>query len=49
MAIWISEGQNLVIFFCNFESKNFTNKIIPKGQTDDGKMIQNQKRYSERS
>ena len=42
-AIWISEGKKPSKYFCNLESRNFTNRIIPKVQKDDEEMINNQK------
>lgn len=41
-AQWIEEGEKPTNYFCGLESKNFTNKIIPKVQIDDGKIISNQ-------
>ena len=39
---WITEGEKPTKYFCNLESKNFTNKIIPKIQKENGKVISNQ-------
>jgi hypothetical protein len=39
---WIEEGEKPTKYFCGLESKNFTSKIIPKIERDDGKTITKQ-------
>ena len=39
---WIEEGEKPTKYFCGLESKNFTNKIIPKVQLDDGHLVTEQ-------
>ena len=41
-AKWTSEGEKPSNYFLNLESRNFTSKIIPKLETADGKIIENQ-------
>jgi hypothetical protein len=39
---WIEEGEKPTKYVCGLESKNFTSKIIPKIERDDGKTITKQ-------
>ena len=39
---WIEEGGKPTKYFCGLESKNFSSKIIPKIERDDGKTIAKQ-------
>jgi hypothetical protein len=39
---WIEEGEKPTKYFCGLESTNFTSKIIPKIERDDGKTITKQ-------
>ena len=41
-AKWIDEGEKPTNYFCGLESKNFTSKIIPKVEKEDGTIINNQ-------
>ena len=40
---WIEEGEKPSKYFCGLESRNFTSKIIPKVEREDGQIITNQK------
>ena len=42
-AKWIEEGEKPSKYFCHLESRNFTNKLIPKIVECDGTVIKNQK------
>ena len=41
-ARWISEGEKPSHYFLSLESRNFTNKIIPKLELADGKTVESQ-------
>ena len=41
-AQWIVEGEKPTKYFCSLESRNFTNKIIPKIQKENGVIISDQ-------
>ena len=40
---WVEEGEKPTSYFCGLESKNFTNKIIPKVEKENGDVISKQK------
>ena len=40
---WIEEGEKPTSYFCGLESKNFTSKIIPKVEKENGDIVTNQK------
>jgi len=42
-AKWVMEGEKPSHYFCNLESRNFTNKIIPNVQKENGDIISDQK------
>ena len=39
---WAEEGEKPTKYFCNLESRNYSNKIIPKVVKDDGNTVINQ-------
>ena len=39
---WAEEGEKPAKYFCNLESRNYSNKIIPKVVKDDGNTVINQ-------
>ena len=41
-AKWTSEGEKPSNYFLNLESRKFSSKMIPKLETADGKIIENQ-------
>ena len=43
-AQWIEEGEKPSSYFCRLESRNFTNKIIPSLDLDNGETIFDQSR-----
>ena len=38
-AKWVEEGEKPSKYFCHLESRNFTNKLIPKIEEDNGNVI----------
>ena len=48
-AKWIEEGEKPSKYFCHLESRNFTNKLIPKIVESDGTVIKNQKEILEKT
>ena len=41
-AKWVEEGEKPSKYFCHLESRNFTNKLIPKVEEDNGNVILDQ-------
>ncbi|KAK3093924.1 hypothetical protein FSP39_021885 [Pinctada imbricata] len=41
-AKWVEEGEKPSKYFCHLESRNFTNKLIPKIEEDNGNIISEQ-------
>ncbi|XP_061193791.1 uncharacterized protein LOC133202033 [Saccostrea echinata] len=41
-ARWVEEGEKPSHYFCNLENRNFTSKIIPKVETENGNIIYKQ-------
>ena len=41
-AKWIEEGEKPTKYFCNMESRNFTNQLISRIELDNGKVITDQ-------
>lgn len=39
---WIEEGEKPSSYFCGLESRNFTSKIIPKIEKENGEIVTNQ-------
>ena len=39
---WAEEGEKSTKYFCSLEPRNYINKTVPKIQTDDGNIIQEQ-------
>ena len=39
---WAEEGEKPTKYFCSLEARNYINKTVPKIQTDDGNIIQEQ-------
>ena len=39
---WAEEGEKPTKYFCRLEARNYINKTVPKIQTDDGNIIQEQ-------
>ena len=39
---WIADGEKPTKFFCNLEKHNFTSKIIPRVEKDDGTIVNDQ-------
>ena len=37
-AQWVDEGEKSTKYFCELESKNYTSKIIPKVEKDNGEI-----------
>ena len=42
-AQWVDEGEKPTKYFCGLESKNYTSKIIPKVEKDNGEIVTDQK------
>ena len=42
-AQWVDEGEKSTKYFCGLESKNYTSKIIPKVEKDNGEIVTDQK------
>ena len=40
---WIENGEKPTNYFCSLEKRNYTTKIIPKIENEEGKIISNQK------
>jgi hypothetical protein len=38
-AQWVDEGEKPTKYFCGLESKNYTSKIIPKVEKDNGEIV----------
>ena len=41
-AKWVEEGEKPSKYFCTLESRNFTNKIIPRLENNEGRVIHEQ-------
>ena len=39
---WIEEGEKPTKYFCGLESRNFTSKIIPRVEKDNGEIVTDQ-------
>ena len=44
---WAEEGEKPTRYFCNLESRNYVNKVIPKVVKDDGTVVTKQKEILE--
>jgi hypothetical protein len=44
-AQWVDEGEKPTKYFCGLESKNYTSKIIPKVEKDNGEIVTDQKAF----
>jgi hypothetical protein len=42
-AQWVDKGEKPTKYFCGLESKNYTSKIIPKVEKDNGDIVTDQK------
>ena len=42
-AQWVDEGEKPTKYLCGLESKNYTSKIIPKVEKDNGEIVTDQK------